>query len=122
MRTIRSTVLAALVLISLSVPARASGPRDTMLVTPAWLAQHIADPNLVLLHVGDKTEYDAKHIPNARYATLREIAAAAEPPTLTLEMSPPDTLRTQLAALGISDTSRVVVYYAKAQVTPSTAF
>lgn len=120
MRTVKSSALAALVLLSVAVPARAAGPRDTMLVTPAWLAQHIADPNLVLLHVGDKAEYDAKHIPNARYVTLRDIAASAEPPTLTLEMSPPDTLRTQLAALGISDNSHVVVYYAKDQVSPST--
>lgn len=120
MRTLKSSALAALVLLSVAVPARAAGPRDTMLVTPAWLAQHIADPNLVLLHIGDKAEYDAKHIPNARYVTLRDIAASADQPTLTLEMSPPETLRTQLAALGISDNSHVVVYYAKDQVSPST--
>jgi thiosulfate/3-mercaptopyruvate sulfurtransferase len=35
-------------------------------------------------------------------------------------MSPPDTLRTQLEALGISDSSHVVVYYGKDSVSPTT--
>ena len=38
----------------------------------------------------------------------------------TLEMPPADDLRTRLAALGISDKSRVIVYYGNDWVSPST--
>jgi thiosulfate/3-mercaptopyruvate sulfurtransferase len=93
-------------------------PRDEMLVTPAWLAQHLSDSNLVLLHVGEKAEYDARHIPGARFVTARDVSSSEA--GLTLEMSAPDKLRSQLSALGISDDSRVVVYYGKDWVSPST--
>src|SRR3954468_14116149 len=33
-------------------------PRAELTVNAAWLAQHLKDPDLVLLHVGDKGEYD----------------------------------------------------------------
>jgi thiosulfate/3-mercaptopyruvate sulfurtransferase len=101
--------------------APAAAPRDAMLVSPDWLAAHLGDPNLVLLHVGEKSEYDARHIPGARYLATRDISQSPQgSDSLTLEMSSPDALRRQLAALGISDDSRVVVYYGKDWVSPST--
>jgi len=102
--------------------AAATAPREALVVSTAWLAQHLKDPDLVLLHVGDKAEYDAAHIPGARFVGLRDISAArvAPGPGLSLEMPPADALREKLAALGVSDTSRVVVYYGKDWVSPST--
>ena len=32
--------------------------RSQLLVSAEWLAQHLDDPNLVLLHVGDRDDYD----------------------------------------------------------------
>ncbi len=96
-------------------------PREDLLVSTSWLAQHLADPDLVLLHVGEKSEYAAGHIPGARYVALTDLSAPSEGGSaLTLEMSPAETLRSQLAALGISDHSHVVVYFGKDWVTPST--
>ena len=101
--------------------ARAATPRDTMVVSVAWLAAHADDANVVLLHVGTKPEYDAAHIPGARFVTPRDVSLPpAQPPGLTLEMPPPDVLRTQLESLGISDASHVIVYYGKDQVSPAT--
>jgi thiosulfate/3-mercaptopyruvate sulfurtransferase len=120
-RTILVGLACALALASTTPGAAA--PRDDLVVTAAWLAQHANDPDLVLLHVGDKGEYDTGHIPGARFVSLRDISRPAEgstDPTLTLEMPAADALRTQLESLGISDGSHVVVYYAKDQVTPST--
>jgi thiosulfate/3-mercaptopyruvate sulfurtransferase len=97
---------------------RAASPRDSLVVSTTWLAQHASDANLVLLHVGDKAEYDAGHIPGATF--VRGISAPAGSSNLTLEMPPPDVLRGQLAALGISDNSHVVVYYGKDWVSPTT--
>src|SRR6266542_1279454 len=109
------------VVLLFAAPARAADPRDAMLVSPDWLAAHLGDPDLVLLHVGDQAGYDARHIPGARYVSTRDISLPAQgPDSLTLEMSPPDALRAQLAGFGISDGSHVVVYYGKDWVSPST--
>lgn len=112
-------VILALALAGQAVPALAQ--REAMLVTPAWLAQHLQDANLVLLHVGDQPDYATAHIPGARFVTLPDVTTTpAGTPPLSLEMSPPDTLRAQLSALGVSDNSHVVVYYAKDRVSATT--
>ena len=55
-------VFAAFLLLVLAGPRAAQSPRDRLLVTPAWLAAHLSDPDLVILHVGDKADYAARHI------------------------------------------------------------
>lgn len=92
--------------------------REEMLVTPAQVAASLEDPRLVLLHVGEKAGYDAAHIPGARYVSLRDVAVAEGP--LVLQMPAAADLRTRLEALGISDDSRIVVYFGKDWVSPST--
>jgi thiosulfate/3-mercaptopyruvate sulfurtransferase len=104
-------------------PAQAQrNPRAELTVTPAWLAQHLKDPDLVLLHVGDRAEYDKAHLPGARYVGQRDVSVSSmdHDKGLMLELPTPDSLRSQLAALGISDRSRVVVYYGNDWVSPST--
>jgi thiosulfate/3-mercaptopyruvate sulfurtransferase len=85
-----------------------AAPRDQLLVTPAWLAAHAGDANLVILHAGDKAEYDAKHIPGAVRASGGDIAPSAD--GLMAQLPAPEELRKRLQALGISDRSRIVVY------------
>jgi thiosulfate/3-mercaptopyruvate sulfurtransferase len=96
--------------------------RADLTVSSAWLADHLRDPDLVLLHVGDKTEYEKTHIPGARFVSLRDISVSSEDREkgLVLEVPSADSLRTQLAALGISDNSRIIVYYGNDWVSPST--
>ncbi len=102
-------------------PATAApGPRDNLLVTTDWLAKHLDDSKLVLLHVGDPREYPAEHIAGARLITLRDISLPHVDGALMLEMLPPAELRSRLEKLGISDDSRIVVYYAKDWVSPAT--
>ena len=118
-----AAVIAAFVSAPLPAGAQApdAGARDRLVVSAAWLAQHVSDPDLVLLHVGAKPTYDAGHIANARYVTLRDLTLADSAGTgLTLEMPPVDVLHDRLAALGISDRSRVVVYQSDDQWTQST--
>jgi thiosulfate/3-mercaptopyruvate sulfurtransferase len=76
----------------------------------------------VILHVGDPKEYAASHIPGARFAAMGDVSVSdhSDPNALMLEMPLTDTLRAHLAALGISDDSRIVIYYAKDWVSPST--
>lgn len=96
--------------------------RSSLVVSPEWLTQHINDPNLVLLHVGDATEYAKEHLPGARLVSLRSISRSNmdAPNGLHLELPAPEALRTGLESLGISDKSRIVVYYGNDWVTPST--
>jgi thiosulfate/3-mercaptopyruvate sulfurtransferase len=117
----------ALSAVCIAVPAASQplpgngAPRAALVVDTAWLAAHLRDPNLVLLQVGTRETYDREHIPGARFgdpAGLRNRSDA--PGALTLEMPPPDALRTALESLGISDTSHVVVYASDEYWTPST--
>jgi thiosulfate/3-mercaptopyruvate sulfurtransferase len=100
--------------------AHAQAPRDRLLVTPAWLAQHIDDANLVLLHVGDAAEYARAHLPGARLVRLQDISTPHQEGALMLEMLPAEQLRERLQALGISSDSRIVVYYGNDWVSPAT--
>ena len=121
MRTLHTLLRFAFIvgLAGTAVPAFAQ--QDSMLVTPAWLAQHASDPNLVVLHVGDQAAYDAGHIPGARFVTLQQITTPpAGTPALSLEMSPPEILRSQLNALGLSPSSHVVVYWPKDSIQSAT--
>lgn len=104
------------------VKAQKADARSQLLVSPSWLAAHINDPNLVLLQVGDAEEYMNEHIPGARFVSLRSIS---RPDThsdnaLHLEMLSADSLRAALEKLGVSDNSKIVVYYGNDWVTPST--
>jgi thiosulfate/3-mercaptopyruvate sulfurtransferase len=112
---------AALALSLTPAATRAEAPRDAMLVTTTWLAQHLNDPKLVLFHVGDDKEYPAEHIRGARFLSLHDISNDDKGPhALALEMAPPEKLHSQLEALGISDDSRIVVYGAKDWISPPT--
>jgi thiosulfate/3-mercaptopyruvate sulfurtransferase len=111
----------ALALFLLHAPAAAQS--DAMLVDVNWLAAHLNDPDLVLLHVGDRAEYDAEHIPGARFVRLADIARPHDrnnPADLALELPAAEELRASLARFGISDNSRIVVYFSKDWVTPAT--
>ena len=87
-----------------------------LVVSSAWLAEHLNDRDLVILQVGRKATYDAGHIPGARLVEFDAGALAApmdhsgaSPDHVMLEMPSAQALRDQLAALGISDNSRIVV-------------
>jgi thiosulfate/3-mercaptopyruvate sulfurtransferase len=92
-----------------------------LVVDSAWLAKHLDDPELVLLHVGDKAGYDAGHIKGARQVTLQDLHVSDhEGKGLILEMPALDDLKKRLESFGISNDSRIVVYYGKDWVSPST--
>lgn len=98
---------------------RADAP---LLVDAGWLRSHLRDGNLVLLHVGDRAQYDSAHIPGARFVRQQDLSVSSHDHEkgLMLELPPPDSLRRTLEALGISDDSRIVVYYGGDWVSPTT--
>ncbi len=117
--------LAALAVWCAIIPGTAHGQsaRERMLITVDQLAGLQNDPHLVLLHVGDPAEFDAGHIAGAQFVTLEDISAprpANMDEGLILELPEISTLRQSLEKLGISDDSRIVVYWGKDWVSPST--
>ena len=127
---IRPTVrLAAAVAILVASPAASRASigstypfveRGDLLVDAAWLAEHLDDPALVLLHVGERQEYDREHIPGARFVSQNDLALSREEGALYLELPEPAVLRATLEGPGVSDDSRIVVYYGNDWVSPAT--
>lgn len=115
----RLTVAVAIALLLGAIPARA-GNRDSMIVSAEWLASHLKDPKLVLLHVGPREGYDAAHIPGARHVVPADLSLPRTEGSLILELPPVDVLDSALEKLGISDDSRIVVYFGEDWVSPTT--
>jgi thiosulfate/3-mercaptopyruvate sulfurtransferase len=91
--------------------------RDSMIVTTDWLAKHLNDPSLVLLHVGDKKEFDAAHIPGAQFIQSSDISTRGQ--SLILELPPVEQLKAVFEKFGVTNKSRIVVYFGKDWVTPT---
>jgi thiosulfate/3-mercaptopyruvate sulfurtransferase len=108
--------------LALAVPASAqvanAGSRATLVVDAAWLAQHLHDPDLVLLQVGTRETYDQQHIPGARFGDWMQLHDMSG--KLSLEMPAAAQLHDALESFGISDSSHVVVYASDEYWSPST--
>jgi len=104
-----------------TLPAQA-GPRDRLLVAVDWLAQHLRDQDVVVLHVGNADDYAREHIPGAVFADLRAglSAPSSHGEGLVLEMPDSALLEATLRAMGIGDRGTIVVYWGSEWVTPTT--
>jgi thiosulfate/3-mercaptopyruvate sulfurtransferase len=100
-----AVVLAAL---SLTSPAKTGdgAVHPEMIVSAKWLSEHLTDPKVVILHVGEKrSEYDSGHIPGARFLALQNFIDGDE-----AELPSVEKLKDTFEKLGVSDGSRVVIY------------
>ena len=80
-----------------------------MLVSTSWLAEHASDGDLVLLHVGNKAQYDSGHVAGSRHVSLDDIALPQQPGSLTLQMAGTEQLTAWAVRNGIGDGTRVIV-------------
>ena len=126
MRLVQSTVMLAAVVSGVDLGPSTSaqvGPpetREALTVTATWLADHLADPDLVILHVGDPAEYRLAHVPGARLAALVDFYAEPDGRELSVELPTADRLRRTLQDLGVSDDSTIVVYCGRNWYAPTT--
>jgi len=98
-----------------------AGKEDYVVVSAAWLSQHLHDPGLVVLHVGDRAGYDSGHVPGARFTDGMDLHQMTDRASgLSVEMPAAAVLHDHLAALGIGDGSRVIVYAADGAWTDAT--
>ena len=87
------------------------------LVSTDWLAQHLKDPDLRVLDASwylpdmnrdARAEYDAAHIPGARFFDIDEISDhRSEMPHMA---PPPEKFMSRMRAMGVGDGHQVVVY------------
>lgn len=96
----------------------AAATRTEMLVSTDWLAQHLNDPKLVILHVAaNRTAYDAGHVPGARFLSQSEFVVARN--GVPNELPPAADLQRALESVGVSDDTRVILY-SDSSVLPAT--
>jgi thiosulfate/3-mercaptopyruvate sulfurtransferase len=87
---------------------------DSLLVTAAWVQAHLADPDLVLLHVGHRMGDTAtvELIPGSVEIDYMMIARDTGSAPVYSELPEPDSLASLLEGLGIGADSRVLLYSA----------
>ena len=121
----RLAVLLVIFAASVAAPpvSSADAPMDT-LVSAEWLAQHIDEPDLVVLDctvmieqnedgsmrsVSGHAAYAAGHIPGAAFADLMG-DLADQKSSLAFALPAPEAFAAAMGALGVGDDSRVVLY------------
>ena len=73
----------------------------------------------MLLHVGEKAEYEGTHIPGAQFIAFGEVGVERD--GLTLEMPPVEKLKATFERAGVSNASLIVLYFGRDGVTPTAA-
>ncbi|MEM1385973.1 MAG: 3-mercaptopyruvate sulfurtransferase [Pseudomonadota bacterium] len=87
------------------------------LVSTEWLATHLQDPDLRILDASwylpdmkrdARAEYDAAHIPGARFVDIDDLSDARS--SLPHMAPPPEKFISRMRAMGVGDGHQVVVY------------
>lgn len=97
--------------------ARPLGDGDSLLLSVRQLRERLTRPGVVLLHLGEPADYDAGHIPGARFLPYQTIAG--DRGGRSLELPPAATLKELLESLGVSSDSRIVLYWSKGWYSPT---
>lgn len=94
-----------------------AGDDPKSLVSTAWLADHLDNPDLRVLDASyflpgagrdAKSEYMDEHIPGARFFDIDDVADARS--SLPHMAAPPEKFMSRMRAMGVGDGHQVVVY------------
>lgn len=121
MKRLALAVLAMMLLVVLVPSTQAAGDpklQESLIVSTDWLAKHLNDDSLVLLQVGEKDEYLAGHIPGAQFIAVADISTPRGS-GLALELPSVPQLQAAFEKLGVTNKSRIVIYFGKDWVTPT---
>lgn len=95
--------------LQLQAQGRVSEGRGHMLVSTDWLARHLADPAVVILHVArERADYDAGHLPGARFLAVGQITTTRD--KVSNELVPAEELKKVFESLGVGDRTQIVLY------------
>jgi len=109
----KNALLSACLICGALTSARVDGANTVadrqMLVSTAWLQDHLKDPDVVVLFVAqNRQQFDEGHIPGARFIRLDELVDQGA--SVHNELPPLADLQALFEDVGITDTSRIVLY------------
>ena len=85
----------------------AGGPHDDLLVSTQWLADHLKDPNVVVVEVGGQSA-GPQRIPGARFLPFASICRTVK--GVPNELPPIDELQAAFRDLGVGNDAKIVLY------------
>jgi thiosulfate/3-mercaptopyruvate sulfurtransferase len=118
-KSLSAIVLLLFVLVMVN-SAQGKSENLPLTVSVEWLKAHLNDPNLIVLHIGDKAEYDKGHIPGAQYISLRDISISRDNGKINTELPPVGELQKTFEKFGVSNDSRVILYFGSDWISPTT--
>ena len=122
MNSIQRRVLPLLVIVLvLASPAVFEAQEPNLLASAEWVQAHLGDESLVLLHVGPLEDFASAHIPGAVHLGNEAFShpGSHTEESLILELPEPGAFQTALRERGVSDDSRIVVYWGEEWVSPT---
>jgi thiosulfate/3-mercaptopyruvate sulfurtransferase len=81
--------------------------RTDLLVSTEWLSSRLQDPAVIVLHVGTQANYDAGHVPGARFINLGPLQPTQN--EIPLMLSSAAVLREAFEAAGVTASSHVIL-------------
>ena len=105
----KTTILSSILLLFFHLILSAQSFK-TIFKDSDWLNKHLDDKDLVILHVDTKENYDTGHIPGAQLILMSEYVTRTTDSIYT-ELPDNTYLDSLFRARGISDQSKVVLYY-----------
>ncbi len=101
--------VAAAILATAQTKSAAPKVRSELIVSTDWLAKHLTDKNVFVLHVArEQKAFEAGHIPGARFVSLGDLLASRE--GVANELPPVEQLQKVFEAAGIGDKGRIILY------------
>ncbi len=80
----------------------------SLLVSTAWLEQHLHDANLTIVEAGDRETFEKEHIAGARFISMKELAVSRD--GVPNELPDVAALDKLFGDAGVPDRGRVVIY------------
>jgi thiosulfate/3-mercaptopyruvate sulfurtransferase len=105
--SMRCRFFLASLLLTIALPVMSQSTRREMIVSTDWLAERL-DGQVILIEVGEKSDFDAAHIPSARLLDRKALMRDID--NVPNEIPPVADFEAAMTALGVGNRTRVVFY------------
>ena len=95
-------------MLSLVLFAAAATLQPNLLVSTSWLADHVKDPNVVVLDVATMQQFSQGHLPGARLIEPQHFIVDRGP--IPNELPPVADLEALFTQAGIANADHIIVY------------
>mgnify|MGYP002633553659 CR=1 FL=1 len=108
--SVKIATIVRLWILSAAIPAVAAAQAPApVLVSSDWLAQHLNDPGLIVIHAArQKADYDSAHVPGSRWLEWTDYTVST-PGGLSTQLPLVEQAKAALEEIGVTDNSRIVV-------------